>query len=117
MINNQKTWEEITAALIAMQAERDALAATVVTLRTAINENCFGPCNEPDGNVGIDGYPWAFRVLSETEDFAFCLAAHDAEVAAKAVEDALQAWSQCSDSNLRANLKHYAHHLRAKAKS
>ena len=120
---------ELFMKIAELQAERDALAATVVTLRTAINENCFGSCNEPDGNVGIDGYPWAFRVLSETEDFAFCLAAHDAEVTAKAVEDAVSACEtpmlvvvdchtdtqkifDCCESS---DLKKYAAQLRAKA--
>lgn len=34
MINNQKTWEEISAALIALQAERDALAVQIEHLKS-----------------------------------------------------------------------------------
>lgn len=59
---------EANDEILNLFSENQSLLCKVERLVKAINENCFGPCHEPDGSVGVDGYPWAFKVLSEIEN-------------------------------------------------
>lgn len=81
MINNQKTWEEISAALIAMQAERDAALAQNKRMKTFIRMTA----EKFEGDHHVEpSMLTLMRVAKEVPDDV--LAAHDAEVAEKAVE-------------------------------
>lgn len=90
MIDNQKAWEEISAALIEMQAERDALAAKCVSLENFCAE--VAAVFESMGDSSINSARLKRIDKEMNTDAASILADHDAEVAKAAVLSTLRTY-------------------------
>lgn len=117
MIDNQKAWEEISAALIEMQAERDALAAKCLSLENFCAEVAAVFENMGDSSINSSRLKRIDSVINV--DSKTVLAAHDAEVAAKATESLIDKCTHSSDHGVKiiteSMLKYHAAQLRTKA--